>query len=56
MQISKLNEKVYAWGIIISDKSKQIFPKEFNFNLVRNKENNMNKTKIAGKKKTTTTL
>ena len=55
MQISKLNEKVYAWGIIISNKSKQIFPKEFNFNPVCNKENNMNRTKIAGKNKTTTT-
>ena len=55
IQISKLNEKVYAWGIIISYKSKKIFPKEFNFNLVCNKENNMNRTKIAGKKKTTTT-
>ena len=55
MQISKLNEKVYAWGIIKSDKSKKIFPNEFNFNSVHNKENNMNKTKIARKKKTTTT-
>ena len=41
MQISKLNEKVYAWGIIILDNSKQIFPKELNFNPVRNKENNI---------------
>ena len=38
MQISKLNENFYAWGIIILDKSKQIFPKEFNFNPVGNKE------------------